>query len=119
MRLVSASRSFFGLSLPESERRRGSVADRCIPHAARTLYHNWNGSVPETVTETELKDPSGLPGPSLYRSVDSKREDVLLRDRIEELSADMCPAAGVDDVLSTVVSLLPQVEFWFSTTHNK
>jgi hypothetical protein len=29
------------------------------------------------------------------------------------------PAAGVDDVLSTVVSLLPQVEFWFSTTHNK
>jgi hypothetical protein len=28
-------------------------------------------------------------------------------------------AAGVNDVLSTVVSLLPQVEFWFSTTHNK
>jgi hypothetical protein len=62
----------------------------------RARYHHWNGSVPETVTETELKDPSGLLGPSLYRSVDSnfvtKREDVLLRDRIEELSADMCPS---------------------------
>ena len=25
----------------------GSVADRCIPHAAGTLYHTWNGSVPK------------------------------------------------------------------------
>jgi hypothetical protein len=25
----------------------GSVADRCIPHAASTLYHTWNGSVPK------------------------------------------------------------------------
>ena len=118
---VSASRSFFGLSLPESERRRGSVADRCIPHAARTLYHNWNGSVPETVTETELKDSSGLLGPSLYRSVDSnfvtKREDAAAASK--SFLRTCAPADGVDDVLSTVVSLLPQVEFWFSTTHNK
>ena len=25
----------------------GSVADRCIPHAARTLHHTWKGSVPK------------------------------------------------------------------------
>ena len=25
----------------------GSVADRCIPYAASTLYHTWNGSVPK------------------------------------------------------------------------
>jgi len=49
------------------------------------------------VATLRLKDPSGLLGPSLYRSVDSnfvtKREDVLLRDRIEELAADMCPSS--------------------------
>ena len=28
-------------------RIRGSVADRSIPHAASTLYHTWNGSVPK------------------------------------------------------------------------
>jgi hypothetical protein len=27
--------------------QKGSVADRSIPHAASTLYHTWNGSVPK------------------------------------------------------------------------
>ena len=101
-----------GLSLT-ARLTRGSVADRCIPHAARTLYHNWNGSVPETVTETELKDPSGLLGPSLYRSVDSnfvtKREEFCSATASKNFLRTCAPAAGVDDVLSTVVSLLSQV----------
>src|SRR6266436_8687890 len=32
----------------------GSVADRCIRHAASTLYHTWKGSVPRALGQTKL-----------------------------------------------------------------
>src|SRR4029077_5353788 len=47
----------------------------------------------------------------------TKREDAAAASK--SFLRTSAPAAGVDDVLSTVASLLPQVEFWFSTTHNK
>jgi len=47
----------------------------------------------------------------------TKREDAAPASK--SFLRTCAPAAGVDDVLSTLVSLLPQVEFWFSTTHNK
>jgi hypothetical protein len=42
----------YGLSLQELKAAApdhvcGSVADRCIHHAASTLYHTWKGSVPK------------------------------------------------------------------------
>lgn len=45
----------------------------------------------------------------------TKREDAAAASK--SFLRTCAPAAGVDDVLSTVVSLPPQVEFWFSTTH--
>jgi DNA-binding XRE family transcriptional regulator len=45
----------------------------------------------------------------------TKREDAAAASK--SFLRTCAPAAGVDDVLSTVVNLLPQVKFWFSTTH--
>jgi hypothetical protein len=47
----------------------------------------------------------------------TKREDAATASK--SFLRTCAPAAGVDDVLSTVVSLLHRVKFWFSKTHNK
>ena len=87
----------------------GSVADRCIPHAAGTLYHTWNGSVPKLSDDLLNQLYAVQNTPSVEEALETKHwsnaafyPPVILFDHVVQVGT----ISNLDGIVPTVIEFV-------------